>query len=236
MATERACIMVWDGLRPDLVSAELTPNLWHLAQQGVRFERSYAVYPTLTRANSPAISTGSRPGRAGVPGNTILLPSADGTLVRYSTGDITSLERLAHADGPPILLVDTLADRVHRSGGSTVVVGSGSPGSAWLQHPRASEAGDPLIADGVPAMHAFMDAVRLRFGALPPKNALPASQWTAYFTRIITEFVLPELTPMLLVFWHTDPDHTSHARGYGAPATRQALADADANLGTILET
>src|SRR5207248_9752468 len=55
-------------------------------------------------------------------------------------------------------------------------------------------------------------------------------------TRIITEFVLPELTPMLLVFWHTDPDHTSHARGYGAAATRQALADADANLGTILET
>ena len=32
-----------------------TPNLWRLAQQGVWFERSHAVYPTLTRANSPAI-------------------------------------------------------------------------------------------------------------------------------------------------------------------------------------
>ncbi len=59
--------MIWDGLRPDLVSPEVTPNLWALAEQGVWFDRSYAVYPTLTRANSPAISTGCRPGRAGCP-------------------------------------------------------------------------------------------------------------------------------------------------------------------------
>jgi phosphonoacetate hydrolase len=234
MSTERACIMVWDGLRPDQVSPTVTPNLWQLAERGVWFERSYAVYPTLTRANSPAISTGCRPGRAGVPGNTFLLPSGD-SLVRYSTGDATSLQRLAEADGRPIVLVDTLADRVHRAGGSTVVVGSGSPGSAWLQHPRAIEAGDPVIADGLPATAGFMDAVRKRFGALPSKHALPASRWTAFFTRIITEFVLPELAPTLLVFWHTDPDHTSHFRGYASPETTQALRDADAHLGAILD-
>jgi len=234
VATERACLMVWDGLRPDQVSPESTPNLWQLAQQGVWFERSYAVYPTLTRANSPAISTGCRPGRAGVPGNTFLLPSDSG-LVRYSTGDAASLQRLAEADGRPILLVDTLADRVHRAGGSTVVIGSGSPGSAWLQHPRAVEAGDPVIADGLPAVAGFMDAVRKRFGPLPRKHALPATGWTTYFTRIITEFVLPELAPTLLVFWHTDPDHTSHFRGHAAPETRRALRDADDHLGAILD-
>jgi arylsulfatase A-like enzyme len=235
MATERACIMVWDGLRPDLVSADVTPNLWQLAQQGVWCERSYAVYPTLTRANSPAIATGCRPGRAGVPGNTVLMPSSAGGLETHSTGNATSLLRLAEADGRPVLLVDTLADRVHRAGGSTVVVGSGSPGSAFLQHPRAIDAGDPVIADGLPSMKGFMQAVRSRFGPLPRKDALPATEWTTYFTRIITEFVLPELTPTLLVFWHTDPDHTSHARGYAAPETVQSLRDADANLGSLLE-
>ena len=66
VATERACLMVWDGLRPDQVSAETTPNLWQLAQQGVWFERSYAVYPTLTRANSPEEAMARR-GRAGSP-------------------------------------------------------------------------------------------------------------------------------------------------------------------------
>src|SRR5260370_493691 len=125
MVAERAFLMVWDGLRPDFVSAERTPNLWRLAQQGVWFERSHAVYPTLTRANSPAISTGCRPGRAGVPGNSFCLPSGD-AFVEYTSGDAANLQRLADADGRPILLVDTLADRVHRADGRTVVVGSGS--------------------------------------------------------------------------------------------------------------
>jgi arylsulfatase A-like enzyme len=226
--------MVWDGLRPDLVSPEVTPNLWRLAQEGVWFDRSYAVYPTLTRANSPAIATGCRPGRAGVPGNTFLLRAEDGSLASHSSGDVRSLERLAEADGRPVLLVDTLADRVHAAGKRTVVVGSGSPGSAWLQHPRAIASGDAVIADGVAAMRPFMQAVRERFGPLPPRNALPATEWTRYFTRIITDFVLPELAPTLLVFWHTDPDHTSHARGYFAPETVASLRDADANLGAIL--
>jgi arylsulfatase A-like enzyme len=233
MDTERAFLMVWDGLRPDQVSPAVTPNLWSLAQRGVWFERSHAVYPTVTRANSPAISTGCRPGRAGIPGNTILLPS-NGTLVRHSTGDATSLQRLAESDGRPILLVDTLADRVHRAGGRTVIVGSGSPGSAWLQHPRAVESDDPVIAVGIPAFAPFMDALSTRFGALPDQHALPATEWTGYFTRIITEFVLPDLAPTLLGFWHTDPDHTSHFRGYHAPETIQSLRDADAHLGAVL--
>src|ERR1700694_5282187 len=74
-----------------------------------------------------------------------------------------------------------------------------------------------------------------RFGKPPPRR-LPASDWDAYFTRIITEFVLPELSPTLLVFWHTDPDHTSHALGHSAPETVQSLRDADANLGKLLES
>jgi hypothetical protein len=234
MAAERTCIMVWDGLRPDRVSPQVTPTLWQLANSGVWFERSYAVYPTLTRANSPAISTGCRPGRAGVPGNTICLPGADGALAPYTTGDATTLQRLADADGQPILLVDTLADRVHRAGGRTVVVGSGSPGSAWLQHPRASDCGDLVIAEGIPVMAPVLDQVRQRFGPLPTR-ALPASAWTAAFTRMITDWIIPEITPTLLVFWHTDPDHTQHALGLGAPETIQSLRDADAHLAAILD-
>ncbi|MCA1646573.1 MAG: alkaline phosphatase family protein, partial [Chloroflexi bacterium] len=60
--------------------------------------------------------------------------------------------------------------------------------------------------------------------------------WDAYSTRIITDYVLPELEPTLLVFWHTDPDHTTHDRGFSAPETTRALRDADDNLGAILAT
>jgi arylsulfatase A-like enzyme len=233
VASEHALLMVWDGLRPDYVSADRTPNLWRLAQQGVWCERSHAVYPTLTRANSPAISTGCRPGRSGVPGNSFCLPSGE-SFVEFTTGDADNLKRLADADGRPILLVETLADRVHRAGGSTVVVGSGSPGSALLQHPLAVECSDFVISPATLETGQVRQALLARFGAPPPRR-LPATDWDAYFTRIITEFVLPEITPTLLVFWHTDPDHTSHARGHRAPETLRSLRDADDNLGAILD-
>jgi arylsulfatase A-like enzyme len=232
MAAERALVMVWDGLRPDYVSAEATPHLWQLAQQGVWFERSHAVYPTITRANSPAISTGCRPGRAGVPGNSFCLPTPSG-FVEYTSGDAANLQRLSDADGRPILLVDTLADRVHRAGGSSVIVGSGSPGSALLQHPRHVECGDILISPSTLESGPVRDAIVQRFGA-PPRRGIPATTWNAYFTRIITEFVIPEAQPTLLVFWHTDPDHTSHARGHAAAETKRSLRDADDNLQAVL--
>src|SRR5205085_3886193 len=184
--------------------------------------------------NSPAISTGCRPGRAGVPGNSFCLRSAGG-FVEYSNGDAANLARLAGADGRPILLVDTLADRVHRAGGTTVVVGSGSPGSALLQHPLHTESDDFVISPAtVQQPGPVREAMLARFGAPPPRR-LPATAWDAYFTRIITEFVLPEVTPTLLVFWHTDPDHTSHALGHHAAETEQSLRDADDNLAAILE-
>ena len=204
MAAERALLMVWDGLRPDAVSPEATPSLWQLAQQGVWFEHSHAVYPTLTRANSPAISTGCRPGRAGVPGNTFCLPSATRRRREYSSGDAANLQRLADADGRPILLVDTLADRVHRAGGSTVVVGSGSPGSMFLQHPRAVDCGDPVIGEGVDWMAPFMDALRARFGA-PPRGRCRPPPGTPTLRGSSPSSCSPSMTPTLLVFWHTDP-------------------------------
>ena len=233
MVAERAFVMVWDGLRPDYASADATPNLWRLGLQGVWFERSHAVYPTLTRANSPAIATGCRPGRAGVPGNSFCLPIRTG-FVEYSTGDAVNLQRLSDADGRPILLAETLADRVHRAGGSSVVVGSGSPGSALLQHPRHVECGDIVISPSTLESGPVRDAMLHRFGA-PPRRRIPATEWDAYFTRIITEFVIPEAMPTLLVFWHTEPDHTSHARGHRSEATSRAVRDADDNLGAILE-
>ncbi|MCA1643972.1 MAG: alkaline phosphatase family protein, partial [Chloroflexi bacterium] len=224
--------MVWDGLRPDLVSEQATPHLFRLAHTGVWFDRSHAVYPTLTRANAPAISTGCRPGRAGLPGNSFCLPTL-GPLTPFSTGDAANLRRLAASDDRPILLVDTLADRVHRAGGRTVIVSSGSPGCALLQHPRAAECGDLIVSVGLAEMSGPMERLRERFGP-PPVRRVPDTAWDAYSTRIITDYVLPELEPTLLVFWHTDPDHTTHDRGFSAPETARALRDADDNLGAIL--
>src|SRR5512146_3128291 len=58
-------IFVADGLRHGSVNAKDTPNLWAVRTQGVDFENSYSLYPTLTTANASAIATGHRLGDTG---------------------------------------------------------------------------------------------------------------------------------------------------------------------------
>jgi membrane-anchored protein YejM (alkaline phosphatase superfamily) len=38
-------VLVLDGLRPDAITPEETPNLWRLRQEGIKFANSHAVSP-----------------------------------------------------------------------------------------------------------------------------------------------------------------------------------------------
>jgi Type I phosphodiesterase / nucleotide pyrophosphatase len=56
-------VLVIDGLRPDSITPEETPNLWRLRQEGVNFLNSHSVFPTVTRVNATAIGSGANPDR-----------------------------------------------------------------------------------------------------------------------------------------------------------------------------
>ena len=234
-AATRAFIMVWDGMRPDLITAELTPNLWRLTQNGVRCQDSHAVFPTVTRINSASLATGSQPAGHGILGNSLYVPAVDARQA-INMGDHRSLEALAKLRGGRAVQRESLADRVGAAGGRTVVVSTGSPGSAWLCHPRMlerAEAGDRLFH---PAFHSPSDAFEpaiARFGPIP-EATIPNRAQNAWFTRMTVEHVLPDLDPTLLVFWHTDPDKTQHHRGFGSPDGMASIRDADMHLGQVL--
>src|SRR5581483_10599492 len=51
-------LMVWDGLRPDMVTAGWTPNLFAIENEGVRFAHHHSAYPTVTTLNGPAAFAG----------------------------------------------------------------------------------------------------------------------------------------------------------------------------------
>src|SRR5271170_150355 len=71
-------LIVWDGLRPDLVTQRDTPNLFRLAREGVRFDKHHSIFPTLTMVNATALATGAPPGINGLEGNNFYLePSAE---------------------------------------------------------------------------------------------------------------------------------------------------------------
>src|SRR6266850_5141338 len=71
-------LMIWDGLRPDLVTQRDTPNLYRMAREGVRFDRHHSIFPTLTMVNATALATGAPPGINGLEGNVFYL-AADST-------------------------------------------------------------------------------------------------------------------------------------------------------------
>ena len=69
---------MWDGLRADDLTPEITPNYFALARSGVVFADHHAVYPTFTMMNSASIATGTYPGAHGFYGNVVYAPSAKG--------------------------------------------------------------------------------------------------------------------------------------------------------------
>src|SRR6516162_8655823 len=70
-------VLVLDGLRPDAITPEETPNLWRLRQEGVNFTNSHSVFPTVTRVNATAIGTGMHPGSTGILGNQMFAAAVD---------------------------------------------------------------------------------------------------------------------------------------------------------------
>ena len=54
-----------------------TPTLHRLRVEGVDFQNSHAVFPTVTRVNAATLATGTQPGTHGIVGNQIFVPDVD---------------------------------------------------------------------------------------------------------------------------------------------------------------
>jgi arylsulfatase A-like enzyme len=234
-----AIVIVWDGLRPDFVTPEVTPVLHRLASGGVWCEASHCAYPSETRVNAAALATGCYPGRSGITGNSIFVrgfdPRKPAGLV--NTGDHTQLARLEAMD-PPLLRSPSTADAVRAAGGVAVVASSGSPGSALIQD--ASPAG---ITVNVALLRPEWVAERVLrdFGPVPP-DSHPATARSDWMTRALLEYLLPDVVhpvvqdgkPAYVHWWLTDPDHTAHSCGLGAPETVQSLRENDRRLAALM--
>ena len=212
-------VFVLDGLRPDCVNATDTPNLFRLRQEGVNFVNGHAVFPTVTRVNSPSIATGFYPGRAGVVSNSIYMP---GQSIRWprstpATGACcASSTRSARGE---LLFVESLGERLQAAGKTLAAVSSGSSGSALLLNHRAPEgsacwstATSRTAAAGWPGRTRRTPPILARFGPPPPKSGpegtLAPVDWTQ---DVLRDYVIPELKPDVVLNWITQPDGTHHS-------------------------
>ncbi len=235
-------VFVVDGLRPDAITAEDTPTLFRLRTEGVDFTNSHAVFPTVTRVNAAALSTGTQPGTNGIVGNQMYVPAVDPRHA-FNTGDYRNLLRLDQATGGRLVLAATLAERLQTRGLRLAGVSSGSTGSAFLLNPKAPS-GVGVLVNGyldpgqtVAYPPDVSETILAKFGPAPVKaNADRYDAVVAWTQRVLREYVLPELAPAVVINWLTEPDHSQHHLGVGSPSAREALSNDDREIARVLTT
>lgn len=147
LVAARTIIMVWDGLRPDDVTAADTPNLLALRTAGTNFVDNHSTYPTFTMMNGASFATGSFPKTAGFYGNTFwtapqgagnTIPAgktASGSTQDYVnpvfTEDYQVLTTLNDYYGGQLLLVKSLFASAQAAGLPTATIGK--TGAAYIQ-------------------------------------------------------------------------------------------------------
>lgn len=226
--TERVILVVWDGMRPDYVTEDLTPNLVALARDGARYDRATGIFPSVTRPTTSSVSTGSYPLGHGVFSNSFVGPPGDRALI--DTGSREALERLRAVNDGRVLPLPTLAEAVTGVGRTIVLLGSGSTGQVALLDPErvattihvAFTHPEPLLA-----------TLTARFGPVPAK-AIPVNAANDWLNTVLIEHVLPEIAPDVAIMWLCEPDASQHAAGLGAESSLAAIRGNDARLGRLL--
>jgi arylsulfatase A-like enzyme len=139
-SARRVIIFVWDGLRADDLTPEITPNYFALARSGVVFADHHAVYPTFTMMNSASIATGTYPGVHGFYGNVVYAPSAKGRNAKGADIDFSApafiedfgvVEAVRDSYQGKLTLVSTMLQTAQAKGLTTAAIGKF--GAAFIQ-------------------------------------------------------------------------------------------------------
>ncbi len=227
----RALVVVVDGLRPEYVTQSIMPRLARLRDEGFSGQAHHAVYPTVTRVNSPSIATGSYPRTHGMMGNNIYVPAAADRVL--STGDRADLLLLEEAAGGALLTAPTLAEVLADEGRVLFAASSGSSGSGYLLNPRLGLGGlvhyEYVLPDTMEA------AVEDRLGPRPLDDQQPNLHRVRYAIDAVLEIGIDYLNADAILLWITEPDGTAHANGIGAAETIEALNGVDEEIGRLLD-
>ncbi len=223
-------VIVVDGLRPDYVTEEWMPTLHALGGSGVFFERHHAAIPTVTRVNSPSLSTGSYPETHGLMGNSIYIPLVDAERP-LNTSDYTNLLKVREAEGT-LLTATTIGEVLDAAGRTYLAISSGSSGSAYLLNPELNGAG--VINVEVTLPDTLRARVEAEVGPVP-EDSMPATPRIAWTIDAYIDLGLRQIHPDVTFLWITDPDHTAHSKGIGDPVMVESLKDVDGQIARILQ-
>jgi arylsulfatase A-like enzyme len=234
-AERHVVVVVWDGMRPDFVNEQTSPNLWALAQAGVFFASHHPVYLSATEVNGIAIATGMYPAHSLVIANTDFRPRID---PENSVGiEIPSVVRKGdEISGGHYLGATTIAEFLHARSLATVIAGSKQ---VTLLHDRARRPNEPGVSPVLyqgAALPPGLEAVLTQaLGDFPPA-ALPDDKTArdAWTTQALIGPLWKNGVPPYTLLWLAEPDSTQHATGPGSAASLAAIKSSDDLLGRVL--
>jgi arylsulfatase A-like enzyme len=228
-------VVVFDGMRPDFISEQNTPNLVKLEAEGVYFAHHHPVYVSSTEVNGTAIATGAYPSRSTIVANVDFRPRIDGQLpinievpATVRKGDEVSG---GHYIGSP-----TVAEILHAHGLGTVISGSKQVALLHDRSRRPNEPGvSPVLYEGA-AMPPYLEApIGQAMGDFPP---IPADQdkvaRDAWTTGAVLGVLWKDGVPPYTLLWLSEPDFSQHATGPGSDQSLAGVRSSDQNLGRVL--
>jgi len=226
-------LVVWDGMRPDFVSPELTPTLSALRAEGVWFANHHSVYPTSTEVNGTVLATGVFPGRSHITANNEYRREID-PLKGYPTQSLRAVRRGDELTGGQYIAVPTLAERVQAGDLHTAVVGAKPVALLHDRKARSEDSPNPVwFADGClpPSRLAALTNQLGMFPAAVSPN-VGRDQWAA---RCLTEAFWSDLLPRYSVLWLSEPDYSQHQHGPGSREALAAIRNCDDRLASVLQ-
>ncbi|HLP76089.1 MAG TPA: alkaline phosphatase family protein, partial [Candidatus Paceibacterota bacterium] len=234
---EHVVVIVWDGMRPDFITQELTPTLYQLAQSGVNFENHHSAYLTATEVNGTAIATGQNPARSGILANRMYFPKIK-ALEPVDTQDpktILAGDDLSHGH---YLMSPTVAEILQSTGRKTRI--AGSKAVALLhdrrQRPDDYELGVNLFEGKALPPSALTPVTNLlgKFPGTQTNSALPNEPRDEWTTSALLGPLWTNDVPAFSLLWLSEPDFSQHAKGPGSPKALAALANCDRKLAAVL--
>jgi arylsulfatase A-like enzyme len=238
-AADHVVLVVFDGLRPDLVTEKNTPALWALSQRGVFFEKHHPVYLSATAVNCVALATGAYAHKNGVMGNVDYYPALDARKplnVDYS-GTLAVKQADDAKGGQNIVRMPTLAEILHAAGKRTVIAGAKDV-AIWQDRatarPNDAAKNSPTLFAGKTLNPDVLSAIETKIGPFPTEVATPAAPQNDWTRQALTDVLWSDGVPAFSLLWLSEPDATQHKCGPGSPEGLAALKDSDDNLAAVL--
>lgn len=228
-----------DGLRPDMMSQDLTPNVWSFARENLRFTNNRASYPTETYPNVASLITGNPPGIHGIVANEFLTPSFDSRRTWHGV-DIDRVEHWNQAHGGRFHSVPTIGDVLGSAGKTFWTISTETAGSSRLFHPTVDQYPGHICM----IIKAFERSRPRGITSLTTELAGPLPQRypadvhledQSYATDVFLALEKHRGMPEAAVVWYGGTDHSMHVHGLGAEETLRMIRHVDAEFGRLVQ-